>query len=366
MKNTNDSVLKELEEAKAYCHVIRNSILWIAETILFTKQYVGWKIPIVPLDTDGEIDWKDFEEKHNKEYKAFISLELFSGLNNDFLHFTNFSLKSLHPSTMAVSYTLARKPFRDNLIYLEYLYARQDEFLHTFLGNNPDLETKDLDNKIKNERLRPKLILEASEKLKKDGSIHVFKDNPNHIYEFRYKTEYTSFFDSAIHLITSQRGNQTEAVNMNFIFLSNDPENAEQHARHLLRMHLTLLSYSYELMYTLMIKLFSDFFTNEDVEKMIDYLKYLQIRRIMSVIAFLFGHRILSGNRLDKKTILLMMKLLKKLVTFKCSCCGSKSFLHTSLDAAKTFIFEEIVICSKCKFPCKVEKPLRLSVEYET
>lgn len=355
--------LNQLDEALDYCHAIRGGIIWIAETIIFSKQYVGWKIPLEAIGKDSKIDWKAFEKKAPKEYRDYMALELFSGLNNDFLHFTNHSLKSLHPASMAVSYTLARKPYRDNLLYLEYLYARPEEFLEIFLGRHAKLKTKDLDNHLKNEKLKRALVEESCKKLKKAGSLSLAVNNPGFLYEFRYETQYTGFFDSATHLITSRASNATSDVNMNFIFLNNETENAEQHAAHLIRIHLNSLNYALELMYDLMFILMKDFFSDEDFKKFEEYFKYLLFRKITSNLAMAYGHRLLSGNSLDKGYILTVMKALKYIVKYECSACKSKRFSDTSLKSAEILIFDEAVVCKRCRYPSELEHPMRLTVE---
>lgn len=147
----------DLKEAIKYCHVIRDGIIWIAETFVYERQYIGREVPLDVITDNNELDWKRLERLYPEKYKAFIMLELLAGLNNDFLHFTNHSLKSLHPASVAVSYTLARKPYRDSLAYLEYMYARPDELMDIFLGYNETLKTKDLDTHL-SRTLRQELV----------------------------------------------------------------------------------------------------------------------------------------------------------------------------------------------------------------
>lgn len=353
----------ELKEALDYCHIIRDGIIWIAETFMYERQYIGREVPLDVVSDNDELDWKKLEQLHPEKYKAFITLELLAGLNNDFLHFTNHSLKSLHPASIAVSYTLARKPYRDSLAYLEYMYARPDEFMNIFLGYHETLKTKDLDNHLKRGTLRQDLVNEACEKLNKLGTLNINVLSPDHNYEFRYKTDYTGFFDTATHLITSHANNSTEDANMNFIFLNQDTENTEKHAAHLLRIHLNCLSYGLELMYQLLHMALKDFYDDEGFKKFKDHLNYLQFRKITANIAVMYGHRLLTHKTLARADILQVMGLLKHFTTFKCSACGSKKFKDNSLKAAETLIFDEVVICSKCGYPSEIEHPIRLTVE---
>lgn len=352
----------ELKEALDYCHIIRDGIIWIAETFIYERQYVGREVPL-DVVSDSELDWKKFEQLHPEKYRAFVTLELLAGLNNDFLHFTNHSLKSLHPASVAVSYTLARKPYRDSLAYLEYMYARPDEFMNIFLGYHDTLKTKDLDNHLKRGTLRQDLVKETCKILDELGTLNINVVNPDLNYDFRYKADYTGFYDTATHLITSRTNNSTEDVNMNFIFLNQDTENAEKHAAHLARIHLNCLSYGLELMHQLLRKALRDFYDDKGFEKFKDYLNYIQFRKITANIAVMYGHRLLTHKGLDRAYILQMMSLLKHYTTFECSACGSKKFKDRSLKAAEILIFDEVVMCSKCGYPAQIEHPIRLTVE---
>lgn len=354
----------QLKEAQDYCHVIRDGIIWIAETFIYERQYVGREVPIEVIDTaTGTLNWKKLEKLHPEKYKAFITLELLAGLNNDFLHFTNHSLKSLHPASVAVSYTLARKPYKDSLAYLEYLYARPDEFMDIFLGYHHTMKTKDLDNHLKTGSMRRNLVEESCKKLNAAWTFNINVANPELNYDFRYKTDYTGFFDTATHLITSRANNATEDVNMNFIFLNQDSEDAERHVAHLTRIHLNCLSYALEIMYELLHKALKDYYDDEKFKAFKEYLEYIQFRKITANIAVMYGHRLLTNKALDKGYILQMMGLLKHIVKFKCSSCGGEKFKDKSLKSAEVLIFDEVLMCARCSYPAQIERPIRLTVE---
>ena len=354
----------QLKEAQTYCHVIRDGIIWIAETFIYENQYVGRKVPLDVIGSDNKLDWKKLEHLHPEKYKALVTLQLLAGLNNDFLHFTNYSLKALHPASVAVSYTLARKPYRDSLAYLEYMYARPDEFMNIFLGYDANIKTKDLDTHLnkRGSTIRRDLVNETCQKLDETGTLNITVAHPEFNYEFRYDVDYTGFFDTATHLITS-RTKPTEDVNMNFIFLNQDAENAESHVAHLTRIHLNCLSYSLEIMYQLLEKSLKDYYDENDFKKFESYLEYLQFRKITANIAVLYGHRLLTNKDLDKGYILKLMGLLKYVTKFECSACGNKKFKDKSLKAAEVLIFDEAVLCAKCSYPVQIEQPIRLTVE---
>lgn len=352
-----------LDEAIEYCHVIREGIIWIAETFVYERQYIGRTIPLDAVNHDNELDWEKLEQAYPERYKAFIMLELLAGLNNDFLHFTNHSLKSLHPASVAVSYVLARKPYKDSLSYLEYMYARPQEFMKIFLGYHENMKTKDLDNHLKRGNLRKDLLIESCKKLSDTWTLNIGVLNPDFNYSFRYDTEFTGFYDTATHLVTSRTGNATDDVNMNFIFLNQNSEDAERHTAHLTRIHLNCLSYGLEIMYQLLERSLKDFYDEEDFKKFEDYLKYIQFRKITANLAALYGHRLITNTDLDKENILKLLGLLKHVLKFECSACGSKKFKDRSLKAAEILIFNEVVLCAKCGYPAKMERPVRLTVE---
>jgi hypothetical protein len=167
------------------------------------------------------------------------------------------------------------------------MYARPDEFMNIFLGYHETLKTKDLDKHLKKGTLRQDLVKETCKKLDELGSLNINVVNPDLNYDFRYKTNLTGFFDTATHLITS-RTNPTENVNMNFIFLNQDTENAEKHAAHLARIHLNCLSYGLELMHQILHKALREFYDDKGFEKFKDYLKYIQFRKITANIAVMY------------------------------------------------------------------------------
>lgn len=351
-----------LEEAINYCNSIRDGIIWIAETFVYERQYVGRTVPLEVINDKDELDWEKLEQIYPEKYKAFIMLELLAGLNNDFLHFTNHSLKSLHPASIAVSYTLARKPYRDTLSYLEYMYARPSEFLEIFLGYHKSKKTKDLDNHLKQAGLRRELVNETCEKINKIWTLNVNVVNPDLNYSFRYDTAYTGFYDTATHLITSRPGNATLDVNMNFIFLNQNGEDSEMHAKHLTRIHLNCLSYALELMYQLLERSLKDFYDEEDFKKFDEYLQYIQFRRITANIAVFYSHKLITKS-IERKAILQLLGLLKHFTNFKCSACGSKKFQDKSLRAAEVLVLDEVLMCSRCSYPARISKPIRLTYE---
>ena len=151
---------------------------------------------------------------------------------------------------------------------------------------------------------------EAYEKLSELGILNISVVNLDHNYEFRYKTDYTGFFGTATHLITSRANNSTEDANMNFIFFNQDTESAEQYAVHLARIHLNCLSYGLEIMHQLLHKALKNFYGDEDFKKFKDHLNYLQFRKITANIAVMYGHRLLTHKNLARADILQMMGLL--------------------------------------------------------
>ena len=73
-------------------------------------------------------------------YKVFILISLVDRLVNDFLHYTYFGLNSIAPMHNQVAYTLFRKPFQENLCYIEQLLVDPDKFLNEFCSDNPDIK----------------------------------------------------------------------------------------------------------------------------------------------------------------------------------------------------------------------------------
>jgi hypothetical protein len=139
-------------------------------------------------------------------------------LLSDFCHFVYEALHCSQKGKLTVAYSLLRKPFKENLFYLEWLLAEPADFIKKFCKDGPK-------------------SLDLSESITKDRKIEIIKaiidsgSNPNWIpaeflYDLRYKKGapygFESLWNQATHLITTFHAYTTDHQNFNFIFSDDD------------------------------------------------------------------------------------------------------------------------------------------------
>jgi hypothetical protein len=133
-------------------------------------------------------------------------------LLGDFCQFVLEGLRASAKGKLAVAYALLRKPFKDNLFYLEWLLADPTDFLTRF--RTQDADAIDV-GKLSLERRR-EIVTAATGVADGSGTI------PGFTFDLRYDrtAEYglSGTWDRASHLITSWKHARTENQNFNFIF----------------------------------------------------------------------------------------------------------------------------------------------------
>jgi hypothetical protein len=136
-------------------------------------------------------------------------------LLSDFCHFVFEALSCARKGKLAVAYALLRKPFKDNLFYLEWLLADPKGFIVAFTVDGPQ-KLEDCRNK---RELRFPIIQNAISKTSKPDMF-----DATFIDEVRYdrKLEYgfAASWDKASHLITTNHVIRTENENFNFVFMN--------------------------------------------------------------------------------------------------------------------------------------------------
>jgi hypothetical protein len=142
---------------------------------------------------------------------------------SDFCNFVYESLSCSQKAKMTVAYALLRKPFKENLLLLEWLLADRDGFLSAFMQENP----KDLsvDAIILDQK---KEIIEKAVAL---AEVPTLLD-AHRLYELRYhKSEDEGFeklWHKATHLVTTFREFRTECQNLNWVFAQHPDDRLSQ------------------------------------------------------------------------------------------------------------------------------------------
>ena len=142
-------------------------------------------------------------------------------LLSDFCHFVFEALSCSRKGKLTVAYSLLRKPFKDNLFYLEWLLADPAGFIAAFSHDGPDK----LEEFRSKRHLRFPLIEKAISQTSTRGMF-----DAAFIDEIRYdrKLEYgfAASWDQASHLITTFPAIRTSPESFNFVFLN--PQDGEQ------------------------------------------------------------------------------------------------------------------------------------------
>lgn len=157
----------------------------------------------------------------------------------DALNYMCEALFSYERGKISVSLSLMRKPLKENLLFLEWILADEDDFFRAF-GSE---DRKDLSIERLSPERRKEIIQAALQKV--DGPT--FHD-AGHLFDLRYNKAVNGLeplWQKAQHLTTTQHSNLlTEAENLNFIFAN--PENIAGIYEHVARMYLMLVLHFYD------------------------------------------------------------------------------------------------------------------------
>jgi len=163
---------------------------------------------------DDEIDMLKFMKEKNiiEPYKYHLIAHLTLALSSDMIHFIYEALRCFEKRKFTVAFSLLRKPFKENLLFLSWLLCDEDDFLERFSAKN--YQTL---NNIKKER-RIEIFAKAIKKLPTSNAF-----DAESIHDVIYSKELASGFEPiwqrATHLITSKGMLlKTEDYNLNFIF----------------------------------------------------------------------------------------------------------------------------------------------------
>lgn len=252
-------------------------------THLYGEELYGW------MKTHNHID-----EADTLTYK-----QIFVATLSDFLQFIYNSLKASEKGHLAVTYSLLRKPLKDNLFILENLISDPDEFLKLFESDTSYSDIA-IDNQTKEEK---KCII------KKVLDKIPFKYlDPEFLYNIRYsKEEHYSLepiWQKATHIVTSCKSYRTEKGNLNFIFSDKDCKLDQWEQLYFLLP--SIMFYTFQICYTLY------YVTIAKTDKFKDY---IWDRIIVGLI--------ISCNISTKNTFNKLTKLKRKF-SLRCKICESE------------------------------------------
>lgn len=177
------------------------------------------------------------------DYKLLIP-----AMVGDFCHYVLEALNASRKGKLTVAFTLLRKPFQDNLFYLEWMLADLPDFFDRFWTQSAkDLSVKDLPVERRKE-----IISGAIAALPNPHTI-----DASFIYDVRYNRaasySLAGLADKAIHLVTINAHLLTAPRDFNFIFF--DPEEFEEHLHHIYLVVPQLLYHALHVIDTIMSQL---------------------------------------------------------------------------------------------------------------
>ncbi|MEK7738665.1 MAG: hypothetical protein AAB326_01335, partial [Pseudomonadota bacterium] len=95
------------------------------------------------------------DNKLDAPYFHFLTSKILSGLIGDLLHFVYEALKNFEKRKFSVAYSLLRKPLKENLIFICWLFNNHENFIDSF-----EKETYKSLNNLREEKI--KLILKET------------------------------------------------------------------------------------------------------------------------------------------------------------------------------------------------------------
>jgi hypothetical protein len=183
---------------------------------------------------------------YTDEVEKMTVRTVYQALLADLCQFVAEALSCSARGRLTVAFALLRKPFRDNLFYLEWLLDDPQHFIKTFRDKNPSEFS--LDKMLREDKVR-EIVRRATKKTMKRDSVV-----SDVIYDIRYNKLVDYSFDpmwnKALHLITTAKTHSTEHRNLNLVF-SND-EDRDYQWRHIYAFLPLLLDYAVDVAETLM------------------------------------------------------------------------------------------------------------------
>lgn len=208
-----------------YCYLLHDRILELLihgdQHDLFTTRVDVSSESNRPRDSEDVFQWLERTEQGQALAQVLLRAVL-PALLSDFCHFVYEALACSRKGKLSVAFTLLRKPLKETLLYLEWLAADPEEFLHTlYEKDSVDLSL----SRMPPDRIK-RLISIAVSKCPNGEAI-----DPDLLFRLRYEKNFPNGFDGlcnrAMHLITTKQPIATERRNFNFVF-SGPEEQAEQ------------------------------------------------------------------------------------------------------------------------------------------
>ena len=176
-------------------------------------------------EINGEIDlFDELDRQKDLDISEYVYIpHIFFSILRDLNYYLFESLSCIERGRVTVAFSLARKPFQDNLFYLSWILVQPHDFLEKIQYGAP--REYDVSNLKGEKEFVIDLFLKAKESIQYENNFLDFSKeilNPELLYDIIYnrkaENSLTSVFDQSIHLVTKNRNYPTEKRNLNFIF----------------------------------------------------------------------------------------------------------------------------------------------------
>ena len=174
---------------------------------------------------NSEIDlFDELDRQKDLDISEYIYIpHIFFSILRDLNYYLFESLSCIERGKVTVAFSLARKPFQDNLFYLSWMLAQPHDFLGKIQYGTPkEYDVSSLKGK---KEFVIDIFLKVKESIQYENSFLDFSQellNPELLYDILYnrkaENSLTSVFDQSIHLVTKNENYPTEKRNLNFIF----------------------------------------------------------------------------------------------------------------------------------------------------
>jgi len=169
---------------------------------------------------DDILEWLS-SNGYEDEFKSIVIKQVLIATISDYCHYVYEALKCSEKSKLAITYTLLRKPLKDNLLLFEWIMTNRNEFLENFQKDSNCYAIDKIDSAKK------KIFIGCS--VNKINYSETF--NADFIYNIRYskKTNYSleRLWNIANHIVTTSKYYKTESLNLNFVFSGADSKESQ-------------------------------------------------------------------------------------------------------------------------------------------
>jgi len=214
---------KELHDLCFYLHDILVQVVKEGENkkLFHTKYKLKKRSDIKTIKSNINIlEWL-CNNGYEDEFKSIVIKQVLIATISDYCHYVYEALKCSEKSKLAITYTLLRKPLKDNLLFFEWIITNRNEFIEKFQKNSNYYAIDKIDSTKK------KMFIGCS--VNQINYSETF--NADFIYNIRYskKTDYSleRLWNVANHLVTTCKYYKTEDLNLNFVFSGADSQESQ-------------------------------------------------------------------------------------------------------------------------------------------